>query len=287
MRIALVSAIAAAGLDADLAPLQDALHQAGAAADVVAWDDPTVSWSRFDAALLRSTWDYTERLPEFLAWCERIDAATRLLNPLSIVRWSIDKHYLAELAKAGAPVIPSAFLEPGDDPASLPEHAEFVVKPAVGAGSRDTQRYVAAERGQAVEHARRLLDAGRSVLVQPYIAGVDERGETALIYIGGHDSHAIRKGPLLRRGEGPTDALFAAEDIRPRVAQEAEYRAAEQILDAMPFPRPLYARVDLLPGPDGPLLLELELVEPSLFFHTCKHSAARMAQAVLDVLAAS
>jgi hypothetical protein len=287
MRIALVTAIAAAGLDDDLAPLQDALQQAGATADIVAWDDPTVSWGRFDAALLRSAWDYTERLDEFLAWCTRIDRETRLLNPLPVVRWSTDKHYLGELARAGAPVIPSTFLEPGEDPQGLPEHAEFVVKPSVGAGSRDTQRYVASERPQAIAHARRLLDAGRSVLVQPYIAGVDDRGETALIYIGGHDSHAIRKGPLLRRGEGPTEALFAAEDIRPRVAQEAEYRAAEAILDALPFPRPLYARVDLLPGPDGPLLLELELVEPSLFFHTCKHSAARMAQAVLDELAAT
>jgi glutathione synthase/RimK-type ligase-like ATP-grasp enzyme len=287
MRIALVTAIAAAGLDDDLAPLQDALQHAGAIAEIVAWDDPTVSWSRFDAALLRSTWDYTERLTEFLAWCERIDAQTRLLNPLPVVRWGTDKHYLAELARAGAPVIPSAFLEPGDDPSALPQHDEFVVKPAVGAGSRDTQRYVAAERAQAIEHARRLLDGGRSVLVQPYIAGVDERGETALVYIGGHDSHAIRKGPLLRRGEGPTDALFAAEDIRPRVAQDAEYRAAEAILAALPFARPLYARVDLLPGPDGPLLLELELVEPSLFFHSCRDSAARMARAVLDELAST
>ncbi len=101
MKIALVTAIAAFALDDDLAPLQQALEKAGVQAPIVAWDDPTVSWSRFDAALLRSPWDYAERLPEFLGWAENVSKQTRLLNPLEVIRRNTDKHYLADLAKAG------------------------------------------------------------------------------------------------------------------------------------------------------------------------------------------
>src|SRR5690349_5943889 len=194
MNIALVTAIAA-------------IARAGARPTIVAWDDPTVSWGRFDAAVLRSPWDYTQRPVEFLAWCERIGTQTRLLNPLPVVKWNTDKHYLAELANAGVPVIESVFLEPrrGDPGAdvdsapsqrpafseslspfdAVPDYDEFVVKPAIGAGARDTQRYTRAERAQAEAHAQRLLAAKRSVLVQPYLAQVDAAGETALIFFDG------------------------------------------------------------------------------------------------------
>jgi hypothetical protein len=280
MRIALATAIAAYALDDDLAPLLAACERAGVDAQALAWDDPTVSWGRFDAVLLRSTWDYVDRLPHFLAWCAHVDGLTRLFNPLDLVRWNLDKHYLAALARAGVPVVPSRFIEPGDAADGFDDHEEFVVKPAIGAGSRDAQRHVRARRGDAVAHVRRLLNAGRSVLVQPYIGGVDERGESALIFIDGRDCHAIRKGALLQRDVGPTDRLFAAEEIRPRVASDPEYQVAMQALEALPFPCPLYARVDLLPGPEGPLLLELELVEPSLFFHAGKDAADRLVSAL-------
>jgi glutathione synthase/RimK-type ligase-like ATP-grasp enzyme len=285
MRIALATAIAAFALDDDLPPLREAFARAGIEAEVLAWDDPTVSWQRFDAVLLRSTWDYCERLPPFLDWCEQVAEASRLFNPLDLVRWNIDKHYLAALAERGAAIVPSAFIEPGEDPAGFADHDEFVVKPAIGAGSRDARRFQRSERGEAARHAATLLDAGRSVLVQPYLAGVDERGETALIFIDGHYAHAIRKGPLLPRSAPATGQLFATEDIRPRVASEAEFEAAERVLAALPFPRPLYARVDLLPSAQGPLLLELELVEPSLFFQAGKDAADRLVAALLQRVA--
>src|SRR5690606_18362473 len=199
MKLALATAIAALSLDEDLAPLQQACVAAGIDAQVLAWDDPTVSWGRFDAVLLRSTWDYMDRLPEFLAWCDRVQSCSRLWNPPDVVRWNTDKRYLGDLAARGLPVIESHFLAPGDDAASLPDLEEFVVKPTVGAGSRDAQRYQRGEREKAVAHARRLLDAGRHVLVQPYLHAVDEHGETALLFFEGRFSHAIRKAPLLRR----------------------------------------------------------------------------------------
>jgi O-ureido-D-serine cyclo-ligase len=303
MKIALVTAIAAFALDDDLAPLRDALVRAGASVAIVAWDDPTVWWGRFDVAVLRSPWDYTQRPVDFLAWCERVGTQTRLLNPLPVVRWNTDKHYLADLGATGVPVVESFFLDPrkvdthatqdskpSPRPAQaeesigfedVPDWAEFVVKPAIGAGSRDTQRYGRAERVAAEAHARRLLDEKRSVLVQPYLDQVDANGETALIFFDGVFSHAIRKGPLLSRGEGPTQALFATEDIVAREPGTAEFDVAHRALEAIPFGRLAYARVDLLPSPDGPRLLELELTEPSLFFAHAAGSADRFAAVLL------
>lgn len=286
MRIALATAIAAYALDEDLPPLLDALRERGHAADSLAWDDPTVSWSRFDLVLLRSTWNYTERPAEFLRWCEAVAAKTRLLNPPSLVRWNTDKRYLADLAAAGVPVISAHFLAPGDDPASFPAHAEFVVKPCIGAGSRDTQRYTAPNRAAAVAHAKRLLDAGRNVLVQPYLEAVDTAGETALLFFAGGYSHAIRKGPLLARDGEATSALFAPEAITAREPSAAEIEVAHRALAAIPGGAPLYARVDLLPSPTGPQLLELELTEPSLFFDHAPGSAERFVAAIEAALRA-
>ena len=288
--IALVTARAARNLDDDLAPLEGALRAAGAEVSVVDWDDTAVEWSRFDLALLRSTWDYTERVAEFLQWTARAAAQTRLLNAPDVVRWNTDKHYLCDLARAGVATVPSRFIEPGEHAATeldkfLHGHPseEFVVKPAIGAGSRDAQRYLRAQRDAALAHAQRLLDARRSVLLQPYLDRVDEHGETALIYFGGVFSHAIRKGPLLRRDERPTRALFAAEHITARAPEPDELRLAAQTLSAIPFAKPLtYARVDLIhDATHAPCVLELELTEPSLFFAHAAGSAERFAAAVL------
>ncbi len=285
MRIALATAIAAFTLDDDLPPLLAALRERGHVADALAWDDPTVSWSRFDLVLLRSTWNYTECPAEFLTWCKRVAAQTRLLNPPELVRWNTDKRYLADLASKGVPVIPAYFLAPGDDPASFPAHAEFVVKPCIGAGSRDTQRYTAPNRAMAIAHAKRLLDTDRHVLVQPYLEAVDTAGETALLFFAGHYSHAIRKGPLLQRNGAATSALFAPEAITAREPTPAEIAVAQRTLAAIPGGAPLYARVDLLPSASGPQLLELELTEPSLFFAHAPGSAERFVAAIEAVLA--
>ncbi|HEY5851864.1 MAG TPA: hypothetical protein VIT62_14005 [Lysobacter sp.] len=297
-RLALVTAIAAVAQDDDLGPLLDACSRAGITTQVRAWDDPSVAWSRFDAVLLRSPWDYTERLAEFLTWCTRVSSRARLINPLPVVRWNIDKHYLSELAALGVPVVPTRFVEPDMDAlpaleAFLAEHreaAEFVVKPAVGAGSRDAQRYSSAQDFAAANHVARLLEADRSAMLQPYLASVDRDGETALMFFEGRFSHAIRKGPLLRREEGPTEHLFAAEEITARMPGEQELVLAETVMAAaakcLQLRSPLsYARVDLIRGDDGsPRLLELELCEPSLFFAHCAGSADRFAALLADTL---
>jgi glutathione synthase/RimK-type ligase-like ATP-grasp enzyme len=287
--VALVSARAARALDEDLPPLLVAFNAAGARCEIADWDDPHIEWARFDVALLRSTWDYSERLAEFLAWVERAAARTQLLNPAPVVRWNADKHYLRELAQQGLPVVASSFAEPAAEPAAVLAQflaretcAEFVVKPAVGAGSRDTRRHARAATPEALAHIGALLDAQRSVLLQPYLPAVDADGETALIFIAGRFSHAIRKGALLPAGAPATRALFAPEKITPRAPQADEMQVAQRVLAALPCGVLPYARVDLIRDQaHAPCLLELELIEPSLFFAHAPDSAPRLAAAVL------
>ncbi|HEX7130588.1 MAG TPA: hypothetical protein VF217_11065 [Rhodanobacteraceae bacterium] len=289
--IALVSARGARRLDEDLPPLRRALEAAGAQVTIARWDDPKVDWSSFDLALLRSTWDYARRLPEFLQWIGRAAACTRLLNPPEVVRWNTDKHYLAQLHRAGVPVVPSAFAEPGEDaPRALeaflqtyPDAEDVVIKPSVGAGSKDAQRHARDSLDDMQAHLKRLLDAGRCALMQPYLSSVDAHGETALLFFDGEYSHAIRKGPLLARGAEPARGLFAVEEITAREPSNAERELALRALAAIPFERPLlYARVDLIHDESGaPRLLELELTEPSVFLAHAAGSAERFARAIL------
>ena len=292
-RVALVGARAARGLDEDMPALEAAVAAAGLAAEVLDWDDPAVRWSDYDLALLRSTWDYTDRLEEFRDWLAHVSRQTRLHNPEPVVAWNTDKHYLRDLAALGLPAVPSAFIEP-DEPARaaierfLAEQpcAEFVIKPTVGAGSRGARRLGRAQLKEASAHADALLAAGRSVLLQPYLEAVDRDGETALLFFGGQFSHAIRKGPLLRPNADPTRALFAPEHITARTPQPAERAVAERVLsalrDAGRTPEPLlYARVDLLRDAAGaPFVLELELAEPSLFLGFAAGAAECFAQQI-------
>lgn len=261
--------------------LQQSLRALSVDADAAVWDDPDVVWSGYDLVLVRSTWDYPTRHAAFLAWADAVARVTALHNPAPVLAWTTDKHYLLELAGAGLPVVPSAVLEPGDDPAAHPYRGvEHVVKPCVSAGSKDTLRCGPEEGPRSDEHVRGLLDAGRSVLVQPYLAAVDEVGETAVVAIDGAPSHAVRKGALLAPAGGLVEGLFAPEDISAREPSEAESAVAARVLEHLGTPL-LYARVDLLPGAHGPQVLEVELAEPSLFLGHAPGAADRLARAVV------
>ena len=291
--IALVSARIARNLDQDLPPLEQALRAAGADVRVADWDDASVDWSAFDVALLRSTWDYSIRPQEFRAWLRDTAARTRMINPEPVVRWNIDKHYLQDLGAAGAPIIASEFIEPGQDAArgiermlALTDGAEIVIKPAIGAGSVDAERHERAGLAGMRAHVQRLIDAGRSAMLQPFLSSVDEYGETALLFYAGRFSHAIRKGPMLRADAESEQGLFFKENITPRTPSAAELRVAEQVLAAIPSGIPLYARVDLLLNAQGaPRLLELELTEPSMFFAHAPGAAQRFAQVLMATCA--
>jgi hypothetical protein len=285
-RVALVSSERGLRVDPDLPLAAPALRQAGLAADLVRWDDPAVDWAGYDLAVVRSCWDYSWRLPEFLGWAASVP---RLRNSVELLRWNTDKTYLRDVARAGLPVVPTVW-DPTDT-GQLPDAAEWVVKPSVSAGSRDTARWT--EPDAVLEHAAALARAGRTAMVQPYLAGVDTVGETAMLFIGGGFSHAVRKGPLLRRGEGVRQDRDSRGDLRPVEPTAAQREVAQAVFDAVPglvpgAPAPLYARIDLVPDPTGrPVLLELELAEPSLFLPQAPTDAlARLTRSVEDAIAA-
>jgi hypothetical protein len=304
-------------LDEDGPALLEALDQRGVEGRPVVWDDPRVGWDDFDLVVLRSTWDYTARHPEFVAWASSLP---RLCNPASVVRWNTDKHYLAELAGFGVPTVPTAFLDPAA-PGQAPWPpdlwsrwagcGEMVVKPSVSAGARDTARFrVGDEASEAAArgHAAVLLAQGRGVMVQPYFPSVEGAGETALVHFDGVFSHAVRKGTVLDApAEEPRDhppaevagtalrAMQAAEvaeapagrqAIEARAAATGQRRLAAEVLAAVgqlvAGPDPLlYARVDLVDDAEGqPVLLEVELTEPSLFLGHAEGSAARFATVI-------
>lgn len=278
-RIALVTCRDLPTGEEDASLLLGACAAAGLDADWRIWDDPAADWASYDLTVIRSTWDYVPRRDEFLAWAAGVP---RLANPADVVAWNTDKTYLRDLEAAGVPVVPTRWLEPGAD--VVLDGGEVVVKPAVSAGAKDTARYGPDELDRAREHAEGLLAAGRRVMVQPYLAGVDGVGETAVLFVGGAYSHAARKGPLLGRGgDADVQGLWRPEEITAREPSAAERELADRALAAVPGgpDRLLYARVDLLPGPDGePLVVEVEATEPSLFLSTEPAAAGRLAAAV-------
>ena len=269
--------------DEDAPALLAALRARGVDRRFAVWNDPAVDWSGA-LTVLRSTWDYTLHRAEFLDWAAAVPA---LHNPAEVVLWNSDKVYLHELEDAGVPVTPTQVVPPGAAP-KFPDDAEFVVKPSVGAGSRGAGRFARCGSAQAAAHAAALHAAGRTVLVQPYLADVDEAGETALIYFGGEFSHAIRKGPMLTADTAhdidETSGLFIEENISARTPSAAELAVgarAVEFLRARFGGDLLYARIDLLPGPSGPVVVEVELTEPSLFLSYSDGAADRFADAII------
>jgi hypothetical protein len=265
-RIVLASCRQLVDGDGDDDGLVAALRVRGLHARWMSWDNPETEQA--DLVILRAAWDYPQRREEFLAWTKRV---RNLLNAPAAVEWNSDKHYLHDLADAGIAVVPSVFLEPGDVVTSSDFSGEVVVKPAIGAGSIDTHRFV--EAAAAAAHATRMLNAGRSVLVQPYDRRV-EAGETALVFLGGDESHAFIKGPILPpQGEQPRLApsgTYAEETLTPANPDVELWEVGHGVLDAaaarLGIPRNefLYARVDVIGEGADAVLMELELVEPSL-----------------------
>jgi glutathione synthase/RimK-type ligase-like ATP-grasp enzyme len=278
--IAIATCAGLPDLDHDGPSLRAALTRVGIDAQPVVWDDPDVDWARFGLVVIRSTWDYIYKFEAMQAWLASIEDTVPLANPSEVVRWNIDKRYLATLQAAGLPVTPTWWPETPDD---IPDLADFVVKPTVSAGCLDTARFQANQRDEAGALITSIQESGRTAMIQGYVPSVDEHGETALLFFGGQYSHAIRKGGMLTHDQGLEQGLFRPEDIQNRQATEAERKTAERILDAIPFDRSslTYARVDLVLGEDGaPMVLELELFEPSVFLGHDDDAADRIAAAI-------
>ena len=273
MRVGLATCAEVPELDEDGPALVAALAARGVEGVPAVWD-AEVDWDRFELVVVRSAWDYAERRDEFLAWAERLP---RVLNPLPVLRWSTDKRYLGELETAGVPVVPTLFLEPGE--AFEAPAGRFVVKPVFSAGGRASARYEPEEGAAAAAHVQTLHADGRAAMVQPHVDGVERAGEIALVYLGGRYSHAVRKHVALRRGSPNAPELYLEEAIEAAQPSATDLRVAEAALAAAPFGDLLYARVDLVHDPE-PLVLELELAEPSLYLLYGEGSAERFAAVI-------
>jgi glutathione synthase/RimK-type ligase-like ATP-grasp enzyme len=276
-RVALATCAALPELDPDDQLVLPFLAERGIDAVPAIWNDPAVDWSAFDLTVVRNPWDYIHRRDAFVAWAERVP---RIANSAEILAWNTDKRYLAEL---DVPIVPTTFVAPGES-MTLPDAAEIVVKPTVSAGSQDTERHH--DRDAIAAHIARLHAAGKTAMVQPYLAEVDTAGETALLYFNGVFSHAIRKGPMLTPGAVVEKDLYVQEDISAREPSAAERALADRVVAKVSdrFGTPLYARVDLLPHADGPVVIELELTEPSLFVGHAAGAPARFADAIAALL---
>jgi glutathione synthase/RimK-type ligase-like ATP-grasp enzyme len=272
-------------VQAEDALLADAFQALGAEVRRVDWRHGATAITGADLAIIRATWDYTEAPAAFDAALLAIDGATALLNPLPLVRWNLDKHYLLDLQRSGVAIVPTRVIERGSGETleglvAEARGAAICVKPAVSAGARHTWRLTGAVPAEAAATFDALLPT-EDWLVQPFQHRVLDEGELSLIVIGGRCTHAVQKRPA------PGD--FRVQDdfggtVAPHTPSPGEIAFAEAAVRACPTP-PTYARVDAVRAPDGALLLmELELVEPELFLRFNAGAPHALAAAALRAI---
>jgi glutathione synthase/RimK-type ligase-like ATP-grasp enzyme len=281
-RIALCTWSDPSYVDPEPPAIADQLQACGHEADVVVWHDPAVDWGSFDLVVIRSTWDYFDRLDEYLEWADQVHAVSRIINSPKVIRWNSHKGYLLELGRAGMPVLPTLALPTGAaDPVDrmvATGWGEVVIKPAVDGGARGALKAPAASVA-AQEHLCALV-AGADTIVQPYAPSV-ESGEVSLFFFGGTLSHAVRKVP--KPGDYRVQALHGgSEEVHEPTGAELDLAVRAMALAPDEL---VYARVDLIDVDGRPTLMELELIEPDLFLRMAPGSTERFAAAVTAALA--
>jgi glutathione synthase/RimK-type ligase-like ATP-grasp enzyme len=261
--------------------IADRLRASGHDAEVVVWHDPDVDWASFDLVVIRSTWDYFDRLDEYLGWADHVAEVSRIINSPTIIRWNSHKGYLLELGEHGIPVLPTLALARGTaDPVDRMVATgwdEVVIKPAVDGGARGALKAPAASP-DAAAHLRALV-ADVDAIVQPYAASV-AAGEVSLFFFGGELSHAVRKVP--KPGDYRVQALHGGSE-QVHDPTRAEFDVARRAMGLAPDAL-VYARVDLIDVAGQPTLMELELIEPDLFLRMAPGSVERFAAAVVAAL---
>lgn len=280
MKLRVATCMTLPEVDVDEAPLAEALARAGIEAQLLAWDDPNVDWSLPVPTVLRSTWNYALDIGAFLGWIDRVAAVAPLFNPAPVVRHNVYKRYLLELAARGVGVVPTTLVEQGQDTdlaaiAAAYGTSRLVIKPEIGAGSLGTRVFAQVD-DVAYDHFDILSSRG-AVLIQPYLASVDDYGERSLVWIDGQLSHAIRKSP---RFAGDAESVTG-----PHPIADDERALAEAAL--APYQgHILYARVDMARDAwNRPVVMELEMAEPSLFFAKQPGSADRFVAGLRNRLA--
>jgi glutathione synthase/RimK-type ligase-like ATP-grasp enzyme len=268
----------------DDALLSAALERRGLSTERIDWRSD-VDWSGYRCAVFRTTWDYFERFREFTAWLDRIERATAICNVPAIVRWNMDKHYLADLTSRGIPVVESRFVERGSE-ASLPDllresgWPEAVLKPCVSGAARHTYRF---DRSNVLEIdpiARRLL-VDESLILQPFQRAIVDRGEDTLVVLNGRYTHAVRK--VAEPGDFRVQADHGGT-VHPLEPTDEQIELAERTMAAC-RPSPAYGRVDMVRDNEGRLaVMELEVIEPELWLRFHPPAAEAMAAAIEQTL---
>jgi hypothetical protein len=279
--VAIASCLVLPEPDPDEAPLTEALRSEGLSVETLGWDDASADFSRARVTLLRSTWNYPEAPEAFASFIDRTAKSTALYNGAPTVHWNLHKRYLLALERAGVPVVPTRLIERGASTtlASIMHDLgteRAVVKPAISAASRGTIKVDAGDLARGEAHLRALA-VKEDVLVQPYLSSVEGHGERAVVWIDGAVTHAVRKSP---RFAGGAESVSTAVDVAPD-----EIALAERAIAVAPGPL-LIARIDVARGDDGrPMVMELELIEPSLYFVQSPTALARYVAAVQRRLA--
>jgi glutathione synthase/RimK-type ligase-like ATP-grasp enzyme len=267
-----------AALFSDDRMLLAALQKRGVAADSVAWSDPDADWNAYDAALIRSTWDYIDELQPFLTVLAGIEESScRLFNARDAVRWNSDKAYLFDLETRGVPIVPTVTAERFADGAAGRGWSTVVLKPTVGAGASNLSRVAEGEVGQALDRlsAEGVIDR---YLVQPMVASVMEEGEWSFVFVAGEFSHALLKKPAA--GDYRSQGIYGGTVVRVDPAPD-DIRQARTILAALPYDL-LYARIDLVRVEGRLAVMELEFIEPILYFTLAPERVDRLAVALTD-----
>jgi glutathione synthase/RimK-type ligase-like ATP-grasp enzyme len=260
----------------------NALQDQGFSVIRKSWSDPAFDWSESRYGLFRTTWDYFDRFNEFMEWMDKTAEIVKFINSAALAKWNLDKHYLQDLNDAGLPVVPTKFVEPVNK-ISLREIMnaeglqEAVIKPAISGAGRHTYRVKLPEVASH-EEVFAQLTSGETMLVQPFIESILEKGEISLMIFGGSFSHAVLK--IAKPGDFRVQDDFGGT-VHPYEPDRAAITLAEQAVGACPE-IPLYARVDLVWYHNSWHLGELELIEPELFFRNKEGSAQMLAKAIAD-----
>ncbi len=249
--------------------------------DCVPWRNTAHDWDQYDAVYICTPWDYPDDPELFMQVLEAIEASSaRLINPIELVRWSLGKTYLRDLAERGGAVVPSLWLDRFDRAAVSGwfEHfaaGKVVIKPEIGTNAQHQVVLVDPVPDETLNELEQVYN-NRQFFVQPFLGNVQSEGEYSLFFFDNEYSHAILKTP--EQGDFRSQEEHGA-DIKPVVATEEQVAAAERLL-ALVRPQPTYVRVDLVRDDNGNyLLMELELIEPSLYLRTDEGSAMRFARA--------
>ena len=262
--------------------VSDCLALRGLAVDDVSWRNSRANWDDYEMVIIRSPWDYQHSVDEFMAVLENIDASSAVLwNSLEVVRWNIRKTYLQKLHDQGIAIVPTQFIESPTESQirgmfDVFGSDQIVIKPVIGANANDTFWLRPNSSADLLKQIETLYQ-GRLALLQPFIQSVVEYGETSHIFFDGQHSHRVLKTPKAGDFRVQEEHGSRIQLIQPDLAL---IQCAKRALEPVPR-QTLYGRVDLVELSNGQqAVMELELIEPSLYLTYDPDSAARFADAI-------